>query len=210
MDDAAALPTGLLHLPVLAQGLPPAPPAALDPYLDAAAVCFARHGVSRTTVPDIAREVGVSRTTVYRQVGSVEHLARLLLARELHRFLVRLPELLEGATGPDTITRLVGVVVRFARAHPVLTKVLADEDEVVGAFLLHDLPDLVARVSGMATPLLEQAMAGGLIGRRDPAILAEFLVRTTVSLVLAPPAVALDRFLDEVLGPVLAPARRRS
>jgi len=202
----AALPDEPLHLPSIAQGLPPVPPAELDPYLDAAAACFARHGISRTSVPDIARELGISRTTVYRQVGTVEQAARLLLARELHRFLAHLPGVLAGAAGPETVTRLLAAVVLFAREHPVLAKVLADETELIGPFLTVELPDLVARVSEIATPLLERAMTAGLIHRRDPAGLAEFLVRTTVSLVLAPPPGDLGEFLDQTVLAVLAPA----
>src|SRR3546814_4780239 len=68
-----------------ALGLPTLPSPALDPYLDAAARCFVRHGLRRTRVTDIADDVGVSRVTVYRQVGTVEDAARLLLARELDR-----------------------------------------------------------------------------------------------------------------------------
>ena len=73
----------MLPLPVLEAGLPPAPPAELDPYLDAAARCLARHGIGRTSVQDVARELGVNRATVYRQVGTVEDMVRLLVAREL-------------------------------------------------------------------------------------------------------------------------------
>jgi AcrR family transcriptional regulator len=200
-----ALPDVPLHLPSLAAGLPPVPSHDLDPYLDAAAVCFARHGIGRTSVPDVARELGVSRTTVYRQVGTVEDAARSLLARELHRFLAWLPEVLDGATGPETVTRLIAAVTRFAREHPVLSKVLADEPELIGPFLTAELPDLVGRVSSIATPLLDRAMTTGLVHRRDPAVLAEFLVRVTISLVLAPPAGDLDAFLDQTVLPVLVP-----
>jgi AcrR family transcriptional regulator len=203
-----ALPDVPLHLPSLAEGLPPVPSRDLDPYLDAAAVCFARHGIGRTSVPDVARELGVSRTTVYRQVGTVEDAARSLLARELHRFLAWLPEVLDGATGPETVTRLIAAVTRFAREHPVLSKVLADEPELIGPFLTAELPGLVGRISSIATPLLDRAMTAGLVHRRDPAVLAEFLVRVTISLVLAPPAGDLDAFLDQTVLPVLVPLRR--
>jgi AcrR family transcriptional regulator len=204
LAEEAALPIEPLHLLSIAQGLPPVPPADLDPYLDAAAACFVRHGISRTSVPDIARELGISRTTVYRQVGPVDQAARLLLARELHRFLAHLPRVLAGADGPETVTRLLAAVVLFAREHPVLAKVLADEPALIGPFLTVELPDLVARVSEIATPMLERAMTAGLIRRRDPAVLAEFLVRTTVSLVLAPPAGDLGEFLDQTVLAVLA------
>ena len=206
MAEGAALPDEPLHLPTIAQGLPPVPAPALDPYLDAAAACFARHGISRTGVPDIARELDVSRTTVYRQIGTVEQAARLLLARELHRFLAHLPSALEGASGPETVTRLIGAVVRFAREHPVLHKVLADEPELLGPYLTRELPDLVGRVSTMAAPLLAQAMNQQFIRRCDPEVLAEFLVRTTISVILAPPPGDVVAFLDETIMPIVKPS----
>jgi AcrR family transcriptional regulator len=197
----------LAGLPSASAALPAVPSPALDPYLDAAAVCFARHGLSRTGVPDIARELGVSRTTVYRQVGTVEQAARLLLARELHRLLARLPALVEGATGPETFVRLIAVIVNYAREHHVLAKVLADEAEVIGPLLAGDeLPELVLRVSTIASPLLVQAMDAGLVRRRDPDLLADFLVRVVVSLVLAPPPGELEAYLRETILPLLVPA----
>ncbi|MDP1820565.1 MAG: TetR/AcrR family transcriptional regulator [Acidimicrobiales bacterium] len=202
---SSGLPDDAWHLPSLAEGLPPVPPPELDPYLDAAAVCLARHGISRTSVPDIARELGISRTTVYRQVGTVEQAARLLLARELHRFLAHLPAVLAGAVGPDALTKLFAAVVLFARDHPVLAKVLADEPELIGPFLTRELPELVDRVSAIATPLLDRAMDAGLVHSRDSAVLAESLVRTMISLVLAPPRGDLAAFLDQTVLPLLAP-----
>ena len=202
----AALPDEPFHLPSIAHGLPEVPPRELDPYLDAAAVCFARHGIGRTGVPDIARELGISRTTVYRRVGTIEQAARLLLARELHRLLAQLPDVLEAATGPRAVTRLIAAITSYARQHPVLHKVLADERELIGPFLAgDDFLELVARVSAIGTPLLERAMAAGLVRRRDPSILAEFLVRTTISLVLAPPTGDLDTFLEETVLAVVEP-----
>src|SRR3546814_68889 len=97
----------ILELGIRLTGVPPVPAVELDPYLDAAARCFTRFGITRTRVPDVAAEVGVSRVTVYRQVGTVEDMARLLLARDMHRILTALPAALEGAVGPDTVVRLV-------------------------------------------------------------------------------------------------------
>src|SRR5579884_3492717 len=87
VDDGSILDLGLRLT-----GVPPVPPEELDPYLDAAARCFGRFGISRTRVPDVAAEVGVSRVTVYRQVGTVEDMARMLLARDMHRLLMRSEE----------------------------------------------------------------------------------------------------------------------
>ena len=58
-----------------------------DRYLDAFARVIRRHGLSRTRVRDVAEEVGVSRVTVYRQVGTVREMTMLLLDREWRRLL---------------------------------------------------------------------------------------------------------------------------
>lgn len=71
--------------------LPPRPDESLTPFLDAAARCIERFGWARTSVRDVAAEAGVERTTVYRRVGSMGDILRLLVARELHALVALLP-----------------------------------------------------------------------------------------------------------------------
>lgn len=188
-----------------ATGLPEPPPATLDPLLDAAARCFARHGVGRTSVQDVARELGINRTTVYRQVGNVDAMVRLLLARDLHRLLVALPTGLEGRAGPEAVIEVMEAVIAFAWQNPVLTKVLADEPELIGPFVVTDLTELLGRVAAATTPLLQAAMDAGLLARRDPAVVAEWLARIALSVIAAPPSGPLRPFLAEILEPALRP-----
>lgn len=197
-------PAVLRSLPTLAGGVP-APPAAVDPYLDAAARCFARHGIGRTSVQDIAREARVDRTTVYRQVGNVGAIVRLLAGRELHRLLAALPEQLTGLGGPDAVVDLLANVVDFGRHHPVLAKVLADEPELIGPFVVAELPMFVDLVAAAATPLLAAAMDAGELAARDPGRLAQMVVRLCLPLILAPPPGDLRPYLTELLLPVLTP-----
>src|SRR5262245_52382112 len=85
-------PAELIDLPLLAEQLPGPPPESLDPVLDATVECVARHGLSKTSLSDIARELGVAPSTVYRKVGSVDNAVALVAAREGHRMLARIPE----------------------------------------------------------------------------------------------------------------------
>jgi AcrR family transcriptional regulator len=55
----------------------------LDEILDAAYVCLRRSGVRRTSMEDIAREVGTSRTTLYQYVRSTDDAFRQLAQRFL-------------------------------------------------------------------------------------------------------------------------------
>ncbi len=188
-----------------ASGLPDPPAPELDPYLDAAARCFARHGISRTRVPDIADELGVSRVTVYRRAGNVDAMARLLLARELHLIVDGLPEVIAEHEGPQVVVAVVESVLAQALHHPVLVKVLTDDAEIIGPLLTQALPTLIERAVAGAAPLLEAAMASGEIARRDAHALAEWLVRLTITLVLAPPQGDLRELLEQLLIPALSP-----
>jgi len=195
----------VFELGPVATGFPDPPPASLDPLLDAAARCFVRHGVGRTSVPDVARELGVNRTTVYRQVGNVDAMVRLLLARELHRLLTSLPTDLAGRTGPDAVVDVMAAIIAFASEHPVLAKVRDDEPELIGPFVVTDLAALLDRVTAGAAPLLRAAMDAGLLARRDPEVVASWLARIALSLIAAPPPGPLPPFLAELVTPVLDP-----
>jgi len=195
----------LRSLPTLVGRLP-APPPSVDPYLDAAARCFARHGIGRTSVQDVARELKVDRTTVYRQVGNIGSIVRLLAGRELHRMLAALPKRLTGLQGPAAVIDLLAASVDFAAEHPVLRKVLADEPELIGPFIVSDLPMLVDLVAAAATPILRAAMEAGELAPRDPERLAQMLVRICMPLVLAPTADDASAVLSELLLPALTPS----
>ncbi len=195
----------VFELAPVVTGVPDPPSPALDPILDAATRCFARHGVGRTSVQDVARELGVNRTTVYRQVGNVDAMVRLLLARELHRLLTGLPTELQGRTGPQAVVELMAAIIAFASEHPVLTKVRDDEPELIGPFVVTDLAALLERVTAGAAPLLGAAMDAGLLARRDPEVVAGWLARIALSLIAAPPPGPLRPFLAEIVEPVLSP-----
>jgi len=203
MPRSAVAP--VLPLPQLSAALPPPPAPELDTYLDAAADCFARHGIRRTSVQDVARQLGVNRATVYRQVGTTEQMVRLLMARELHELVEFLPTQLKTSDGPEVVVELMATVVDYASNHPVIVKVLHDEPEVIGPFLVSDLPQVITRVAAQITPLLEFAMKSGVIAKRHARTTAEWLVRTALTLVLAPPPGDLRAFLAEMLLPALSP-----
>lgn len=197
--------TELLDLPAITRGLPAVPPPELDPYLDAGALCLARHGVSRTSVADVAREMGISRATVYRQVGTIAQLGVLLFAREVHRLLEVLPSQVAGLNAVDAVIRMATLVTRFAREHPVLRKELDDEPEIAGSHLTLGLPAVLDRVRPVVVPLLAAGIGTGQLANRDPEVVLDWLVRLVTSVVLVPPPGDVGAYYDEVLRPVLTP-----
>jgi AcrR family transcriptional regulator len=196
----------LMPFPETIQGMPPLPPASLDPFLDATARCFARYGVRRTSVQDVAHELGVNRTTVYRQVGNIEQQAMLLAARDAHRLLSTLPTRITFPIGPRSVVELVAALVRETRSHPVMAKMLADERSLIGAFVARDVPELMDRATAAFVPLVSLAIGTGNLASRDPVALAQWLVRIAGSLILIEPPGDLEDFLAELLIPALTPA----
>jgi AcrR family transcriptional regulator len=195
----------VVELPPVSEGLPDMPPPHLDPYLDAAARCFARFGVSRTSVQDVARELGYTRGTVYRQVGTVQNQLRLLAARDGYRILARIPGLIADLSGPDQIVELVVAAVEESWAHPVLAKVLTDEPEIWTGLASKHLPELRDRVVALIGPFLAAAMDEGRLARRDPTIVASALLRIALTLVVLKPETDVRFYVAELLGPILTP-----
>jgi AcrR family transcriptional regulator len=197
IDDNPTIGDGVAMLT-----LPERPSPALDPLLDAATVCFVRHGITRTRVPDIAEEMGVSRVTVYRQAGGVEQILGLLIARDLQRLLEAIPPFDGDEAGPDLVVMVLSGLITSARSHPVLQKVLRDEPAVIGPLLATELPEIIDRAGAVLSPLLDLLAGSGRIAERDPRIVSGWLVRIGISLLLAP-VEDQDAFLREVLRPAL-------
>ena len=199
----AADPAEALTLPVLTERLPLPPDPALNPVLDAAARCLARHGISKTTLSDIAREMGVAPSTVYRKVGSVDNVTMLIFAREAQRFLERIPATISTATGPQAITALMTDAIETLANDPVAAKVLRDEGDWMGRMVTRQLDHLLAQGVEVAAPLLAATMAAGLIRSQDPERLAHWLLRIALAALVAPPPGELRSALDDLLVPVL-------
>jgi len=190
----------LVALRTTVDGLLERPDAALDAALNAAAACFARHGLAHTSVPDIAREMGVSKATVYRQVGSVDEVVRLLLAREAHRLADTAALAVGDSTGAEAVLRVVVAGLEFACSHPLANKVLRDEPDLAGELLPY-----VAGLIEPAVSVLAPAVAAllvGVDGTSPPELIADLTVRFSLAALIAPPA-DLSSWVRAVLGPHL-------
>lgn len=189
----------------LLRGLPDLPGPSVDPYLDAATRCLARYGVERTTVQDVAAEMRCNRATVYRQVGTMEQQLRLIAARDIRRHLQHLQARVAGLTGPALVVELAALGVEDVRSHPIVAKILADEPKLVGQILERHIANVRDQVVPVVGSLFEGAMDAGLLARLDPIVLASWLVRIIVTLVVVEPETDLREYLAEILIPALTP-----
>jgi len=136
--------------------------------IDGALRCFARWGVGKTTLDDIARESNCSRATVYRLFpGGKGGLTQAVAEREVARLLLVVTDAIDEA--PDIESLLVGAIVataRFIDGNDALMMVMRHEPEVLMPFLAFDRLDPILEVSS--------AFLGPLVARFiDPALAAE-------------------------------------
>ncbi len=106
----------------------PSPSPELEAVLDAAAECYLRFGVQKTTAADIAACAGVSRATLYRRYGSHESIFLAVLTRE-SQAMARDGEVYLATIG-DPAERLVeGMLfaIEQVRARPVHAAVFTSD-----------------------------------------------------------------------------------
>ncbi|MEV6825386.1 TetR family transcriptional regulator [Amycolatopsis sp. NPDC051102] len=101
---------------------PPAPSSTRDRLLDAAAGLIAGDGWAAVTMGKLAAHVGVSRQTVYNELGSKAELAEALLLRETERFAERVGEVVAAHPGSaaEGVTAAFRETLEAARADPLL------------------------------------------------------------------------------------------
>jgi AcrR family transcriptional regulator len=87
---------------------------ARERIVDAAMRCIDRYGPNKTSLSDVATELGVTRQTVYRLFPSTEELLHAVAADAADAFLDRLAAHIAGITAPDEAV-VEGIVYTFER-----------------------------------------------------------------------------------------------
>lgn len=151
--------------------------------LDAATACFARVGVSKTTLDDVAREAGLARATLYRYFPGKPALVGALVARET----VVLTGVLEAASAhadslDDAVVAVVLAAAGWLTAHPALSFVCVAEPEVLLPHLAFEGADRVlAAGARVVAPSLER-----FLDPADSERAGEWLARMILSYVVTP------------------------
>ncbi len=168
----------------------PADPVA-EQILDAALAQIQDFGLRRTSIDDVARRAGLSRITIYRRFPNRDRLIESTFMRECRRFIRHL----DAAVMPlrTTEERLVEgfvVAIRTARAHPLISRLLASDPEVLLPFLTVRAGPAIAIARTYLAARIRQVVA---IAEVDAEQVAEVLVRLALSFVLVGEScVALD------------------
>jgi AcrR family transcriptional regulator len=191
-----------------------------EQVLDATAEMICADGWQAVTMTRVADRVGVSRQSVYKEIGSKAELGEAVIARETDRVLAGVTERLRkhGADPAAGIPAAVEYVLRTGTDNPLIKAVLVGAHDGAGA---HDggsglLPLLAIRPE----PVLGRAVAavraeagvlyGGLLPPEMIGQASEIVVRLTLSHLMQPTgpiddAVTQIRTLIEAVLAVLRP-----
>jgi AcrR family transcriptional regulator len=161
-----------------------------DRIVEAAATCFARYGVAKTTVEDIAAAAGLSRATVYRAfTGGRDELVLSVVLRDLAAFLDHLAESLSSEKTPEAaIVEGVLDAVAWVRDAPQVSPLLAPDSAGHAQAAVAAASERVLELCcDYVRPYFDHAQREGLL-RADIDVegSVEFLFRLISSMVVMP------------------------
>lgn len=162
--------------------------------LDAAYVCFVRHGVRKTTMEDIAVAAGMSRPAVYQYVRNKQDVFRRLAARVLDDALGRARE---AAVQDGTLTQRLDRILAVKLA----TTQRLFRDSPHAAELIRQTDDLDRRFTASMTDLLAATIV-------DAAADADLVLGEENAREVAELALALTRGLEADLADPDRPRER--
>lgn len=148
--------------------------------------CFARYGVAKTTVDDVAREAACSRATLYRAFpGGKDELVAAVVTSEVAGFFRRLRRDLEDVADLEEL--LVAAVVSAIgqlEGHEALRTLVAHEPELIWPHVAFRQLD---RVLALAAAFFEPYLVERL-DLEDARRLGEWIARIVLSHVVCPSA----------------------
>lgn len=179
--------------------------------VNAAEGCFARYGVGKTTVEDIAAAAGLSRATVYRSfAGGRDEVILEVLMRDMRRFLDRLAGRLGTEHSvPDAIVEGVVDAVAFVRGEPRVAALLTPEAAGhTQAAVVRAAGQVLSLCADHVRPYFDAAQREGLL-RADITVegAVEFLFRIISSLIALPRQDEPRGFLRTYVVPALVESK---
>jgi AcrR family transcriptional regulator len=141
----------------------PTAPATTDDarerILAAAERCIDRHGIRKTTMDDVACEVGLSRPSVYRYFADRDDLLIELITRHARALLDRARKSIARQSGlPDQIVESVLYAAEHARRDPLTRHIIEPDATSLGRRMIASGTTEMMRAE-MWDPVLDAALA---------------------------------------------------
>jgi AcrR family transcriptional regulator len=166
--------------------------------ITAAMACFGRHGLTKTTVVDIARAADVSRSTVYEYFQDKSAIVEACAEHSSQRFYREMARAMgRGESLEDKLTRAAVFVARARRFVEPETYFDADE---VSLLLTKNAAVLLRECTEFLAPYLTAAKLTGEVRKDlDVAAAGEWFARMLFSL-FSTPSSTLNMDDDEVVA----------
>lgn len=159
---------------------------AVDKLLDAAGEAFARHGITRARMDDVADAAGCSRATVYRYFAGRDELRQAYVARETLRLGQDIGRRIGDVDDPrDRLVHAVVLSLAAVRRSPALVAWFSPENLGTATALATGSQVIDDLVAGFVDRVLDQAAERGLARPgldRDGAV--EWVMRAMLSLLM--------------------------
>jgi AcrR family transcriptional regulator len=169
-----------------------------EAIIEAAMVCFGRHGLTKTTVVDIARAADVSRSTVYEYFRDKSAIVEACAEHSSQRFYREMALAMGRADSLEDKLTLAAVFVTKARRF-VEPEVYFDADEV-SLLLTKNAAVLLRECSEFLAPYLAAAKLTGEVRKDlDVASAGEWFARMLFSL-FSTPSSTLNMDDDKVVA----------
>jgi AcrR family transcriptional regulator len=166
---------------------PSATDAERDATLDAAAFCYLRLGVAKTTAADIARAVGFSRATLYRRFGSHEAIFLAVLTRESEAMAAEAREHLAAFDDPaEQVIEGMVFSIGQIRSRPVHAAVFGSDSAAWAAGQAFQVEALRLIGDAGVRPLLAPALSEGTLSEDDVTDLVDWILRILISFAAVP------------------------
>jgi len=188
--------------------------------LDAAASLIMRQGYDKTTMSDVAGEVGVSRGIVYLHFDSKEALFEALFRREFAHYARAWLDFIEADPRGGTVGGIYRAVLHAINSRPLMAAMMRRDRRVVGSYIRK--PDNLfgdLQSSTAAVGFIQALQDAGAVRRDvDPALMSHIMDILSVGLLTIqdfrppedlPPLDDVMETLAEMLDRLLTPADGR-
>ncbi len=153
-----------------------------DPVLDAAASCYLRFGVAKTTAADIAQAVGISRATLYRRFGSHEAIFLAVLTRESKAMAADAEAHLAQVEDPlERILEGMMFSLEEIRRRPVHAAVFGGDSAAWAATQAIRVEALRRIGEAGVRPLLDSYISDGTLSEQDVTDMVDWIIRILIS-----------------------------
>ncbi len=145
-----------------------------EEVLDAVVASVEAIGVRRTTMAEVARRAGMSRSTLYTHFSDVTEATAAALTRELVTLVAEVLAEAESTRGSGR-EQLVATAIRFAAVvpdQPLIERILELDGELLVPYLVQRLGSSQRAILDTVADLVRSGQRDASVREGDPAVLA--------------------------------------